>query len=592
MFDRRTFLRTAGFSAGAAAVATMSSGGLAFAAGAGGTEGRFDVPRRGYASRHTHLRPGSAASAGLDAEPLHGLTDQLDEWTKPMPETGHPMYPGAVVLLASEATVVCRKAIGTALKYADVDGTVLAEHRQIPMRTDTIFDLASLTKLFTSVVTLQLIEDGTVDKYAPVAKYVPEFAANGKSEVTVEQLLTHTSGFRPDPKPSLWEGYDTIPERVHAILTTPLMNPPGSTYLYSDLNMMSLQQLVERLTGDGLDDLVSERIARRIGMHDTMFNPPEHLKRRVAPTEYQVGAGSSGRGLVWGEVHDENAWALGGVAGHAGLFSTVDDLARFGQALLNGGSYGGRRMLEEHTVDDVFTNYNQRFPGQQHGLGAELDQIWYMGGLASPRTAGHTGFTGTSIVVDTESRSVAVLLTNRVHPSREWSSGNPARRACGTQLARAYSVHAPTGAKSWYAPLRSDSTATLVVGELATSGKGSDVAFDAFLDTESTDTLVCEASTDGTTWQPLSLTATGPGAPDSAVDALSGHGHRSWWHVTARSPAAGRLSVRWRYVTDELYTGRGVNIAGVLVRQGERTVLEGDVHPGAFEPDGWRLGAR
>ncbi len=422
---------------------------------------RFDIPQQGYGSIHTRLRPGSPSSVGLDPAPLRELLKQLAAWTKPLPSTGYPMYPGAVLLLANNGTVVERTAIGTALKYADVNGTELPAGQQIPMRTDTIFDLASLSKLFTTLIALQLMERGKLDLYAPVAKYVPDFASNGKSKVTIEQLLTHTSGFPPDPTPSLWHGYSTIPARIKSVIESPLVNPPGNTYLYSDLNMLNLQQVVERVTGKALDRLVHDGITRPLGMRDTMYNPPAHLKPRVAPTEFEVGEGSAQRRLVWGQVHDENAWSLGGVAGHAGVFSTADDLSRMGQALLNGGSYGGARVLREQSVNAIFTDYNQRLPGDAHGLGFELDQMWYMGCLASMRTAGHTGFTGTSVVFDAKSRSIAVLLTNRVHPSRTWSSNNLSREACGTALARAQSVHAPTEVPSWYAPLPNKVAAVL-----------------------------------------------------------------------------------------------------------------------------------
>ena len=165
-------------------------------------------------------------------------------------------------------------------------------------------------------------------------------------------------------------------------------------------------------------------------MGDTGYNPTD--KERTAATEYQT---APPRGLVWGEVHDENAWSLGGVAGHAGVFSTADDLAVLAQALLNGGTYRGHRILDRKSVELLVTNFNEAFPGDAHGLGFELDQRWYMDALSGPRTAGHTGYTGTSIVIDFDSRSFAILLTNRVHPSREWGSNNQARREWAHGLA-------------------------------------------------------------------------------------------------------------------------------------------------------------
>ena len=147
-------------------------------------------------------------------------------------------------------------------------------------------------------------------------------------------------------------------------------------------------------------------------MEDTGYNPPTGHVR--AATEYQT---APPRGMVRGEVHDENAWSLGGVAGHAGVFSTADDLAILSQALLDGGTYGGHRILDPSSVELLVTDFNQAFPGDSHGLGFELDQRWYMDALPAPRPPGHTGYTGTSVVIDFASRSFAILLTNRVHPS-------------------------------------------------------------------------------------------------------------------------------------------------------------------------------
>src|SRR5699024_3509970 len=172
-------------------------------------------------------------------------------------------------------------------------------------------------------------------------------------------------------------------------------------------------------------------------MVDTGYNPPAAKLQRIAATEYQE---VPDRGMVWGEVHDENAWSLGGVAGHAGIFSTLDDMAILSQTMLNGGWYGEARILAEESVTAMITNENEEFPGDAHGLGFELNQRWYMSGLTSIRTAGHTGFTGTSLVIDFNSASFVILLTNRVHPSREWGSINPARRSAADGMADAMSI--------------------------------------------------------------------------------------------------------------------------------------------------------
>src|SRR5699024_262103 len=191
-------------------------------------------------------------------------------------------------------------------------------------------------------------------------------------------------------------------------------------------------------------------------MVDTGYNPPAAKLQRIAATEYQE---VPDRGMVWGEVHDENAWSLGGVAGHAGIFSTLDDMAILSQTMLNGGWYGEARILAEESVTAIISNENEEFPGDAHGLGFELNQRWYMSGLTSIRTAGHTGYTGTSLVIDYNSASFVILLTNRVHPSRDWGSINPARRAAADGMADALRIKPDAGGRSdWQASEASDST--------------------------------------------------------------------------------------------------------------------------------------
>ncbi|UQS27675.1 beta-lactamase family protein [Amycolatopsis thermalba] len=396
--------------------------------------GRIDRPQYEFAPPDTVLRPGLPGDVGLDSGPLRAAEQFLADWTKPDPATGHPHFSGAAGILGHNGVVVAETAAGGALRYADAAGTELPPEQQVPMRADTIFDMASITKLFTSLAVMQLVEDGKVALDRPVAEYLPEFAANGKESVTVRQLLTHTSGLAADPRPSLWQGYPDIPSRRKAVLDSPLKNQPGSTYLYSDINLMTLGFLVERISGQPLDAVVRDRITQPLGMTDTTFNPPAEKLDRIAATEFQA---DPPRGVVRGQVHDENAWALGGVSGHAGIFSTAPDMAVLAQAILNGGAYRGARILRPETVRDMLTDYNQAFPGHAHGLGFELDQRFYMGALSSPTTAGHTGFTGTSLVIDPVSRSFAILLTNRVHPTRNWGSINPAREKWASALAEA-----------------------------------------------------------------------------------------------------------------------------------------------------------
>ncbi|WP_371856774.1 serine hydrolase domain-containing protein [Gandjariella thermophila] len=553
--------------------------------------GRFDQPYRGFAPPSTLLRDGSPAEAGLDPGPIDDALRRVRSWTEPDPGTGHPMFSGAVTLLAHDGVVVARRASGYALRYADAAGTELAEDRRIPMRTGTVFDLASLSKLFTSIVALQQIEAGRIELTAPVARYLPEFATSGKGAITVEQLLTHTSGLEPDLP--LWRDWPDIPSRFKAVLDVAPVNPPGSTYLYSDLNMIALQLLVQQVTGRRLDLLVRDGITGPLGMAHTGYNPPPSARASIAATEFES---DPPRGLVWGEVHDENAWALGGVAGHAGVFSTADDLAVLGQALLDGGSYAGHRILRPDTVREMLTDYNGAFPGDAHGLGFELDQRWYMGALTGPRTAGHTGFTGTTLVIDPASRSIAILLTNRVHPNRNWGSINPARRAVADGLARSLAVRPRRGPDAWASIIGDTTTngasATLTTVPLAPRGDRLTVSFDAFVDADPADQLLLESSSDGVSWRAVPVRANGCGAPGGEVNALTGYGDRCWWTVRAKLPASGPLRLRWRYTAGDEYAGRGVYLDAIRVGDAAGTLLDAERDRDALTASGWRLATR
>ncbi|HEX9337804.1 MAG TPA: serine hydrolase domain-containing protein, partial [Pseudonocardiaceae bacterium] len=263
---------------------------------------RFDQPQQGYAPAWTVLRDGTPQQAGLASGPIDAALAQVNGWTQDNPATGHPMYSGQVTLLAHDGIVVAKDAAGGALRYADQQGDPLPAAQQIPIRTNTIFDLASLSKLFTCIVAMQQIQAGKLDVTAPVANYLPEFATNGKGTITIEQLMTHTSGLPADPTPALWQ-YPDMPSRIHAILDVAPQFAAGSTYLYSDMNMMTLQLVLQQITGQTLDVLVRNGITTPLGMRDTMYNPPASLKPRIAAEEYEL---VPARGLVWGQVHDEN----------------------------------------------------------------------------------------------------------------------------------------------------------------------------------------------------------------------------------------------------------------------------------------------
>ncbi|WP_020392555.1 serine hydrolase domain-containing protein [Kribbella catacumbae] len=546
--------------------------------------GSFDRPYDGYAQKSTLLRDSTPAKAGLDPAPIDTALTQVEGWTKPT-GTVKPLYAGAVTLLGHDGKVVTRKATGLAVKYADGNGTELPADQQIPMRTDTIFDMASVSKLFTSIVVMQQVEKGKVGLDTPIATYVPEFAENGKAAITVRQALTHTTGL-PAFLP-LWSSQPTPELRMQAALTAKLKNPPGGTYLYSDLNLIALGELAHRVSGKPLDKLVADGITKPLQMRDTGYNPDEKKKPRIAATEYQA---SPPRGMVWGSVHDENAWSLNGVAGHAGVFSTADDLAVLAQTFLNGGSYRGARILKTDSVTAMITNFNQAFPGNDHGLGFELNQRWYMGGLSGPRTAGHTGYTGTSVVIDFDSRSFAILLSNRVHPSRSWGSNNPARRAVVQGLALSLGVGPRHGKDAWFSGTTDASTTTLAA-KVAVPAAGAKVSFDLFVDTEDSDLLYLESSVDGTTWTKVPFTVQDRGTVIDTDGTISGSGDRHW-HQATSDLGAGDQTLRWRYTSDPLYQGRGVYVDSVKISSGRQVLFDGERTPESFVASGWRLSRR
>ena len=388
-----------------------------------------------HAAEGSVLRIGTPRSVGLLPDRVAELPGIAASYLEPTPD--HPTYPtyaGASVLAAHRGVIVSRFAVGQAVRYS-APGVELPPEQRIPARPDTIWDLASISKLFTTITLLQQVEAGRVDLNAPVATYVPDFA---KPTITVRHLLTHTSGL-PAFLP-FYSSHPTPETRLQAAVTTPVTRgtTPGGQYVYSDIGLIVLGVLIQRVTGKDLAAAVHDAVIGPLGLTDTGYNPPAAKKQRIAATEFQPAVN---RGMVRGEVHDENAWSLGGVAGHAGLFSTVDDMAIFGQMLLNGGRYDGTRILAEGTVRAALVNYNagleQAYPESDRGLGFELNKHWYMGGMASPVTFGHTGFTGTSLVLDLETGSTVVLLTNRVHPSRATGSSREARLLWADALAAA-----------------------------------------------------------------------------------------------------------------------------------------------------------
>ncbi|MFD5102396.1 serine hydrolase [Streptomyces albidochromogenes] len=583
-------------------------GALVLAPAAAGRAGAAPNRAAGRAGRgRPTLRRGSPERAGLLPGPLTQLVADAERFLGPSPK--YPWYAGAVLLAGRGGTVALHRAIGSAVRYAAYDektdtAVEFPADQRIAMAEDTVFDLASVSKLFTSVLAVQQIERGTLELEAKVAAYLPEFGGAGKQDMTVRQLLTHTSGFRawiPLYKEPTREG------KLRLLWNEAPASPPGTKYLYSDLNLISLQLVLEEITGRTLDALLHDEITAPLGMHRTRFNPPASWKPKIAATEDARPPWSGlDRGLVWGEVHDENAYGFGGVAGHAGVFSTAWDLAILARTLLNGGAYGRARILEPESVELMFTDFNTAFPGDEHGLGFELHQHWYMGAMATPRTAGHTGFTGTSLVLDPSTDSFLVLLGNSVHPVRSHRSGSAPRVAAANQLARAVAVRPVRGRTAWFSGMASaTATATLTLPALPLAPAPAAASASAsgrprlrcllWWDTEpGSDRLFLEASADaGATWQAVPFTTVRKGQeprshPSGAVTGWSG---RVWHRLDADlSRWRGQeVRLRWRYLTDALYVGRGAYVDALRVDDGRRTLFD-EARPGdaaRVEAIGW-----
>jgi CubicO group peptidase (beta-lactamase class C family) len=273
----------------------------------------------------------------------------------------------------------------------------------------SIYDLASLTKVVgTTTAAMLLYDAGRLDLEAPVSTYLPAFSGGWKDSITVRQLLTHRSGL-PAGR-DLWRVARTPDEARAAVLATNLECRPGQCYIYSDLGADVLGFVIEAIAGESLDVFLHDKVFEPLGMNDTFYKPADSLTYRIAPTEIAPPRGYP----LQGQVHDENAYALGGVAGHAGLFSTAADLSIFAQMMLNGGEYNGVRILSDTTVS-LFT---RRAAGTR-ALGWDTaDGDGGSGRFLDSRAYGHTGYTGTSIWIDPERQMFVLLLTNRVHAAR------------------------------------------------------------------------------------------------------------------------------------------------------------------------------
>ena len=306
--------------------------------------------------------------------------------------------PGAVLVVGHNGAVVYRKAYGNRALEPKIEAMTL----------DTVFDLASLTKVIaTTTAMMQLFEQGKVRMNDPVAKYLPEFAQNGKEDITLRQLMTHYSGMAPDlDLTTPWEGKNTA---YQLAFVEPPETTPGSGFVYSDINFITLGALVEKVSGETLDEYAARHIFAPLKMTRTRYVPPASWRSKIAPTQYDEK-----EHMLRGEVHDPTARRMGGVAGHAGLFSTGDDLAKFAQALLN----GGRGILSADTVQKMTSPEQPPTASAVRGFGWDIDSPFSSnrGDLLPVGSFGHTGFTGTSMWIDATTQTYIILLTNSVHP--------------------------------------------------------------------------------------------------------------------------------------------------------------------------------
>lgn len=333
--------------------------------------------------------------------------------------------PGAVVLVGRNGRIVWRKAYGS---------RAVEPAREV-MTPDTIFDVASLTKIVATATSIMiLIERGKVRLNDPVATYIPELKGEGTEQVTILSLLTHRAGYAPDfDLKQRWTGYD---EAVRRLIAEPLRNPAGARFVYSDIGFIALGEVVRRASGLPLDQFARQNIFVPLEMKDTMFRPPASINFRIAPTEKRRGqlaylgdAPQTETDLdhwLRGEVHDPTAYRMAGVAGHAGLFSTADDLAKYAQMILNGGTFGGRRILSPLSVASMTAPRLVNENGLTRGLGWDINSSFSSnrGDIFPLGSFGHTGFTGTSIWVDPATRMFVIFLSNRVHPNGKGDVGS------------------------------------------------------------------------------------------------------------------------------------------------------------------------
>lgn len=339
------------------------------------------------------------ASAGYAPDLSEERLAQIDGIVEDAVRSGR--IPGAVVVIGNKDKKIYRRAFG----YR----SILPE--KLPMTEDTIFDVASITKaVATTTAVMQLAEKGKLRLDDPVYKYWRAFKTNGKKHITIHHLLTHYSGLRPDIKMKpKWSGYKAALKKI--VSDKPVF-PPDSRFIYSDVNFAVLGEIVRKVSGMPLDSYCSKYIFKPLGMNNTGFNPPLSQRSHIAPTEYLKSE------LLQGKVHDPAARRMGGVAGHAGLFSTADDLAVFAKMLLNKGSFHGKRILRPDSIESMTLPQSPVEKKTLRGLGWDIDAplVSNREDLPPVGAYGHLGYTGTAVWIDPVTEIYVIVLTNRVHP--------------------------------------------------------------------------------------------------------------------------------------------------------------------------------
>jgi uncharacterized protein YbbC (DUF1343 family)/CubicO group peptidase (beta-lactamase class C family) len=306
--------------------------------------------------------------------------------------------PGVVVLVGQGDDILYYRAFGSRSLVPSVT----------PMRQDTIFDIASLTKpVGTAIAIMSLVERGAISLDAPVGRYLREYKSPSLNSITIQRLMTHTAGLTGYPPNSVVAA--GFPSAIRQIAKLPLDYPPGFGFQYSDTGFILLGEVVRRVSGMPLDRYLDRLMFRPLALRDTMFRPPTRMRPRIAPTEFHSGH------MLLGEVHDPRARLLGGVAGHAGIFSTAADLAKICRMLLHGGALDGERILRPETVRLMWARGDAR---GTRALGWDITSGYAltMAPFFPAGSVGHLGFTGTSIWIDPSSQTYLIVLTNRVHP--------------------------------------------------------------------------------------------------------------------------------------------------------------------------------